>query len=75
VSLRTNVTGTYTLDTIRNLSWPVAWSGTVDEATRREQEADLAELVREALDVIDGDVVAVEIQAGKIVGLLTEVAQ
>jgi hypothetical protein len=75
MSLRTSVTGTYTLDTIRTLSRPVAWAGTVDAATRRDQEADLAELVRDSLDAIDGTVVAVEIQAGKIVGLLTEVSQ
>lgn len=44
-NLRQAITGTYDRENLAELTRPVAWSGTVDEATRREQEADRAELV------------------------------
>jgi hypothetical protein len=70
-TLRSSITGTYTFDGLNKLLHPIAWNSNVDAMTRQEQEKDLAALVSEAKDAIDGVVVAVEIQAGKIVGLLT----
>lgn len=67
-TLREQITGTYDGENLAELTHPVAWSGTVDAETRREQEADRAELVDEIRDALaDPDVAAVRVERGEIV--------
>ena len=67
--LRQSITGSYDRAALAELSWPVAWSGTVSGEERARQESDLRALVVEALEALDGcpDAESVEIVAGEIV--------
>lgn len=66
-ALRQSITGTYDRDSLAVLTRPVAWSGTVDAGTRREQEADRAALVDEIRAALaDPEVVGVVVKAGEI---------
>jgi hypothetical protein len=70
MTLRSSIAGTYTLEGLRSLSRPIAWSAHVDPAIRKEQEEALAELVEEADQALNDSCEAVEIEAGQIVGIV-----
>lgn len=66
-TLRQAITGTYDRDRLADLTRPVAWSGTVDADTRREQEADRAALVDEIRAALaDPEVVGVVVESGEV---------
>jgi hypothetical protein len=74
MSLRTDISGTFTETDLDRLTWPIAWSGFVAGWERRKEEASLAALVTEAgqeIATTDG-AYAVEILNGEIVGVLVE---
>lgn len=69
--LRKSISGTFDRETVATLSFPVAWSGTVNPDDREKQEWDRSNLafeIREELD--DPNVLAVRVEAGEIVELI-----
>ena len=79
MSLRSNLTGTFSLDDLKRLKFPVAWSGTVDRAEARAEEAELRAFADEAAEQLqtyydeqgDGESeYAVKIEAGEIVEIV-----
>jgi hypothetical protein len=72
VSLRSTINGPLDRSALDRLSFPVAWSGTVSEADRRTQEADLRDLLQQAHDLLDinSDYDAVEVEDGVIVAVM-----
>ncbi len=71
---RQAVSGRFTQPQLKTLLHPIAWSGTVDQATRDAAHQDLRDLVREALDAIgaaDGGF-AVEIDRGTVGAVLVD---
>jgi hypothetical protein len=76
MSLRSELSGRFSLDQLDRLTFPIAWSGTKDTTEAQQEEADLHELVREAqeqlqaaYDMSDIDDVEyeIEIKDGEIV--------
>jgi predicted GIY-YIG superfamily endonuclease len=78
-SLRSKLTGTFTLEELDRMTWPVAWSCTKDKGEAFDEEAELHDLVREAKEQLqqaydhnekDDAEFKVKIEAGEVVEIV-----
>lgn len=54
MSLTSNLNGSFSLEELKRLTWPIAWSGTVPADEQDAQETELHELAAEAAEQLQG---------------------
>ena len=65
MSLKSNLTGSFSLEDLKRMTWPIAWSGTVPVEDQRSQQTELHELAREASKQLQECYDSWEIEEGK----------
>lgn len=79
MSLKSDLNGTFTLEELHRLTFPIAWSGTKDPDEAQAEEVELRALAQEASEEIhaaynradsDSDEFSVRIENGQIIEIV-----